>query len=172
MNEELKDFLYEHKETILKNDFDKLYTEIVSLYIGTTASAKVGELTKFLLEDCNIDIWEHLPSLHINMFNAYKGKTIVIPDKYFIIPLFCFAYSDVHEIKLPDTTDNISPYAFTGLSCNILKIPKKCEFIGVDTFKTVENIGELYISEYTYNKLHEETKKDIDESPGIQLKMY
>ena len=116
ISKSLKDFISTYSEDINKNNFNKLYYDILLKEIKNSGNdlwaADIGQFTS-ILYNIGID-----PLLYMQS----------------VPPLFLYDDENIHDVKIPNNIVGIGNQAFTRSSINSLYIPDQVTKIGNGVF--------------------------------------
>ena len=125
ISKSLKDFISTYSEDINKNNFNKLYYDILLKEIKNSGNdlwaADIGQFTSILY---NIEID---PLLYMQS----------------VPPLFLYDDENIHNVKIPSNIVEISSQAFTRSSINSLYIPDQVTKIGDGVFTSCDKLKKV-----------------------------
>lgn len=108
---EIKDFFKnkENIELLNENKFDELFQNFKKY---EDSNYYYNNFSQFLI-DADIDFIPYLVNLLLEMFTGvdFKNKNIVLNDKIFSIPNYCFSHSNIKSIEL-NNVEAIGVFAF------------------------------------------------------------
>lgn len=134
-----------NKTLLEQNDFDQLFE---NFYYFKGKNNFFNQLAQFLI-DANIEFISYLTELTPEMFASvtFKSKSVVLPNGINSIPRYCFTWSNIESIDLPDSVELIDKFAFE--LCNKLreiKLPDNLKNIEKGAFNRCESLAKIKIN--------------------------